>query len=119
MTDLPLVDHAQIERLKEWGGAKLQQKMIDLFLTHARERLDQIKSGISAADSDAAETGAHTLKSSAGNVGARQVQQLAEEAEALAEAGNLADLGSMLPMLEEAFEAACSALVDVRDGVEE
>ena len=119
MTELPLIDNTQIERLKEWGGAKLQRKMIDLFLTHARERLDQIKSGVSTGDSKVAETGAHTLKSSAGNVGARQVQQLAEDAETLAEAGNLTDLSTMLPTMEEAFEAACSALIDVRGGVEE
>lgn len=119
MTDLPLVDHEQIERLSEWGGPNLQRKMIDLFLTHAKERLDQISTGISGGDAKAAETGAHTLKSSAGNVGARRVQQMAQDAEALAEDGKLGELKTMLPALEEAFDAACAALVDIRDGVGE
>jgi HPt (histidine-containing phosphotransfer) domain-containing protein len=119
MTDLPLIDHEQIERLNEWGGATLQTKMIDLFLTHAKERLDQIRTGIASGDSNAAETGAHTLKSSAGNVGAKQVQHLAQEAEAFAEEGKLAELKAMLPSLEEAFDSACAALSDVREGVEE
>ena len=60
MNDLPLVDLAQLERLNEWGGADLQRKMIDLFLTHSIERLNQIKEGISTGNSEQAETGAHT-----------------------------------------------------------
>ena len=119
MSDLPLVDLDQIERLNEWGGSALQRKMIELFLTHAKERMDQIKGGISSGDANAAETGAHTLKSSAGNVGARRVQELAQEAEALAEEQKLDDLKAMLPSLDAAFEEACAALVDVLDGVEE
>ncbi len=119
MNDLPLVDLAQMDRLKEWGGGGLQRKMIDLFLTHAELRLDQIRSGLSTGDPERAETGAHTLKSSAGNVGAQRVQMLAQKAEALAEAGDLAGLGALLPPLEEEFSAACDALRHIMEGVEE
>jgi HPt (histidine-containing phosphotransfer) domain-containing protein len=119
MSDLPLVDHAQIERLNEWGGPTLQRKMIDLFLTHAKERLDQIKEGLSIGNAEAAETGAHTLKSSAGNVGAQRVQRMAQEAEDYAEQGRLDDLQTLLPSLEQEFDAACDALRAVLEGVEE
>jgi len=119
MSDLPMVDHAQIERLNEWGGATLQKKMIDLFLTHAKERLDQIKDGLSSGNAATAETGAHTLKSSAGNVGAQRVQKMAQEAEDLAEQGRLDDLGALFPSLEREFEAACGALKSFLAGVEE
>ncbi len=116
MEDLPLVDLAQMERLKEWGGPELQKKMVELFLTHARERLDQIIEGVSNGDTVKAETGAHTLKSSAGNVGAQRVQALATDAEALAEAGNMGDLEALLPTLQEEFDAACGALEEVLRG---
>lgn len=119
MKDLPLVDHAQIERLNEWGGATLQRKMIDLFLTHAQERLDQIKEGLSNGSAKTAETGAHTLKSSAGNVGAQRVQLMAQEAEDFAEQENLDDLKDLLPSLEREFEAACDALKVIMDGVKD
>jgi len=119
MNDLPLVDLAQLERLNEWGGADLQRKMIDLFLTHSIERLDQIKEGIFTGSSEKAETGAHTLKSSAGNVGAQRVQRLAQDAESLAEAGKLDELQALFPSLEEEFQAACSALKSVLEGVDQ
>ncbi len=110
MNDLPLVDVAQLDRLIEWGGADLKQKMIDLFLTHALERMDQIKEGLSTGEAEKAETGAHTLKSSAGNVGALRVQHLAQKAEDLAEGGKMDELQALLPSLEDEFQAACNAL---------
>lgn len=113
MNDLPLIDSAQMDRLNEWGGPELQTKMVGLFLTHAKERLDQIREGLSSSQPETAETGAHTLKSSAGNVGAHRVQQLAQEAEILAEEGNMDGLQSLLPSLEEEFDAACVALKQI------
>jgi len=119
MNDLPTLDSAQLARLNEWGGVELQKKMIGLFLTHAVERLDQIREGLSTGTAEKAETGAHTLKSSAGNVGAQRVQQLAQDAESLAEAGKLDELQGLLPSLEDEFDAACEALKSVLGGVEE
>jgi HPt (histidine-containing phosphotransfer) domain-containing protein len=119
MNELPLVDQAQLQRLSEWGGATLQQKMIDLFLTHARERFEQIKEGLSTENAEMAETGAHTLKSSAGNVGAQRVQKMAQEAEDFAEKGDLESLRGLMPSLEQEFEAACDALKLVLEGVKE
>ena len=110
MNEIPLIDQNQMDRLNEWGGKDLQRKMIELFLTHANERLSQIKEGASGGNSDMAETGAHTLKSSAGNVGAQRVQRLAQDAEGLAEAGQFEELMSLLPSLEEEFQAACGVL---------
>lgn len=119
MTDLPLVDPTQMERLKEWGGEDLQKKMIELFLTHAAERLDQIREGVRTGVAGRAETGAHTLKSSAGNVGAHRVQNLAQEVETLAEAGKLDGVENLLPTLEEEFQAACTALGNLLGGDDE
>ncbi len=115
MKHLPIVDESQIQRLQEWGGTDLQCKMIDLFLAHAGERVDQIRKGLSAPDQEAAETGAHTLKSSAGNVGARRVQQLASEAESMAEAGKMDELQELFPALEKEFHSACEGLRAVRE----
>ena len=118
MNELPVVDSAQLERLTEWGGVELQGKMIGLFLTHATERLEQIREGLSGSSPEKAETGAHTLKSSAGNVGAQRVQRLAQDAESLAEAGKMDELQALLPSLEEEFDTACDALRKVLEGVE-
>lgn len=116
MDDLPLVDPAQMERLVEWGGADLKKKMIDLFLAHAGERLDQVREGISTGLAEKAESGAHTLKSSAGNVGAKRVQFLAQEIESKAEEGKMEEVAALFPGLESEFEAACAVLKELMGG---
>lgn len=119
MSDVPVVDSAQMERLREWGGVELQRKMIELFLSHGQERLDQIGEAISTQAAELAETGAHTLKSSAGNVGAQRVQGLAQEAELMAEDGDMVKLQTLFSELETEFRSACEALKAVLEGIEE
>jgi two-component system, sensor histidine kinase and response regulator len=110
MNHLPVLDETQMQKLREWGGEDLQRRIVGLFLAHAGERVRQIREGLSTQDGKLAETGAHTLKSSAGNVGARRLQQLASDAEAMAETGELGELQGLFPSLEREFRSACEAL---------
>lgn len=118
MSDQPVIDHSAIERLKEWGGTELPRKMIDLFLSHSTKRMDQIREGLSTSEPRTVVTGAHSLKSSAGNVGAVDLQRLAQAAESLAGREDLAGIAEMLPEIEEAFGAACSQLENLLEGME-
>ncbi|MFC1575219.1 Hpt domain-containing protein [Gemmatimonadota bacterium] len=115
----PVLDAGAIERLEEWGGVALPRKMIGIFLEHSPERMDQVRDGLSGGDPSLAEAGAHSLKSSAGNVGAVQLQHLAEEAEVLAEEGRMEELRDLFPAMESAFEAVCEALRNTLEGMEE
>lgn len=117
MNRSPVLDEGQIQRLREWGGTDLQRKMIELFLEHAVVRVHQIREGLASEDLKAAEIGSHTLKSSAGNVGARRLQQLANDAEVLASSGDLEELRKLFPSLESEFESACRALRNVKEGL--
>lgn len=119
MNDLPVVDLSQIERLGEWGGVPLQRKMLDLFLSGAPERIDQIREGLGSGDWEGAERAAHTLKSSAGNVGAQRLQMRAQEAEGLAEKEQTAELLDLIPSLEEELQSACDALKNLMEGMVE
>lgn len=117
MEDRPVVDLRAIERLREWGGEELPRKMIDLFLDHSPGRMDQIREGARTGETRNAETGAHSLKSSAGNVGAVRLQGLSEEAESRAEARDLSGLREILPALEEAFGEALEELRKILEGM--
>ena len=119
MEDLLILDPAQIARLREWGGEALPPKMIDLFLTHAVDRMEQIRAGIASGTFKEAEAGAHTLKSNAVNVGAQRLQFLAQSAETLAESEEIEELISLMPSLEVEFQAACDALRTLLEGMEE
>jgi two-component system, sensor histidine kinase and response regulator len=119
MRKTPILDHTQIQRLKEWGGTDLQRKMIELFLTHSVERVNQIRDGLAQENPKAAETGAHTLKSSAGNVGARRLQELCAHVEAMAERGDLQQVRELFPSLEGEFESVLEALRNVMEELPE
>lgn len=106
----PVIDPEAIGRLQEWGGPDLVRKMIRLFLENAPERLDLIRAGVENGDLEAAERGAHSLKSSSGNVGARELHLIAAEMEDLAARGEEDEMARLLPRLEEVHERSISAL---------
>lgn len=113
--ELAVIDREALERLKEWGGEDLVLKMLHLFLEHAPERMEQIRSGASDGALETAERGAHSLKSSAGNLGARRLQSLAAGLEDLAADGDGAGVRAMLPDLESAYDRTRRALSEVAD----
>lgn len=117
MPDSPVIDRTAIERLRKWGGADLPRTMIDIFLNHTPERLVQMREGVARKDAREAETGAHSLKSSAGNVGATRLQALCQAAEMLAEAGDLDAVGGLLGELEGAYAAARAELEKIMGGM--
>ncbi|MFC1661889.1 Hpt domain-containing protein [Gemmatimonadota bacterium] len=118
MTDESILDRGALQRLDEWGGASLRRKMIEIFLETTPARMAQIRAGIDTDDLKAVEIGAHTLKSSAGNVGAVHLQRAAEEAETLANDEDMEALLTRVPVLEETFGAAQEALKLLLDGME-
>jgi HPt (histidine-containing phosphotransfer) domain-containing protein len=113
MTDPEVLDAQALDRLREWGGDKLLAQMIRLFLENAPARMEQIRSGVGGDQVAEAEKGAHSLKSSAANIGAMSVRALAADAERAASAGDAALVASLLPALEDAFSRAISALESV------
>ena len=87
MTDPPVVEPAAVVRLRRLGGANLVRQMLELYLAQGPERIRSLLEGADAGKADRVERSAHTLKSSAGNVGALRLQQTAERLEAAAGAG--------------------------------
>lgn len=110
------IDFTAIERLLEWGGPALQQKMIDLFLENGPERIQSVRSGIESGDFGTAERAAHSLKSSAGNLGANRLQELARQMEEALEAGNGARAGELVPEMEEHLTQTLHALRAFKEG---
>ena len=113
MNDVAVVEKEALDRLREWGGDELVVKMLNLFLEHGPERVEQIRSGIESGTLEEAQRGAHSLKSSAGNLGARRLQAGAAEMEGLAGEGDLKGVQALLPELGTAFRDARSSLEEV------
>jgi two-component system, sensor histidine kinase and response regulator len=89
MNEQPLLDGAAVARLQRLGGGELLRGMLELFLTQGPERLDAMDAAAAAGDAAHVERAAHSLKSSAGNLGAQRLQHAAELLELAAGAGVL------------------------------
>jgi HPt (histidine-containing phosphotransfer) domain-containing protein len=117
MTDSQVIDAQALERLREWGGDKLAGQMVRLFLKNSGTRMDQIRAGVEAGDSEEAERGAHSLKSSAANIGAERLRTLATKVEAAALDEDLAKLSQLLPELASSYEVAVAELETIERGM--
>jgi HPt (histidine-containing phosphotransfer) domain-containing protein len=98
-----IIDPTAIERLKRLGGAKFAAEMLDMFRTYGGKKLIEARLAQKANDLPALAAAAHPLKSSAGNVGAVRVQELAARVEQTARAQQGEAAAALLLSLEQAF----------------
>ena len=99
-------DPAAIERLLKLGGPKFTLEMIDLFGSYGAKKVAEARAAQQAAQLTALADAAHPLKSSAGNVGAIRVQELAAQLESSARESKAELAGAQLDELERAFAEA-------------
>lgn len=105
MTD-PRFDDKPLAMLRRVGRETLARKMIDLFLASAPERVAAIRSAHAAGELTVAGRTAHSLKPSAGQLGAVALQSVCQEIEDASTAGDAAAVGALLPRLAEECTAA-------------
>jgi len=110
-----VIDRAAIERLTRLGGAPLARQMIDLFTEHAAERLDAVRRGVDGPDVKSAERGAHSLKSTAGNLGAERLMEAARQVEAAAAAGDRDRVVALFDPLDAALQDALASLRTIHE----
>ena len=119
MTDSLIIDPQALDRLREWGGDKLAAQMVRLFLKNSGTRMDQIRTGADRGDLEEAERGAHSLKSSAANIGAELLRTLATRMESAALDGDAEGAKELLPELEAAYANAMQELQGIEKGMKE
>ena len=108
--DHTVIDPAALKRLEDWGGESLSKEIVRLFLENGPTRVEQIREAMDGDDLEVPERGAHSLKSSAANVGAQLLQQVSGELELAASEGDLKRVRDLVPNLEEAFSQAVQEL---------
>ena len=112
----PAMDGAAVERLHRVGGQKLVDQMIAIFLRNAPQRIATARQGQADGDPEAVERAVHSLRSSAGNVGAMQLQELAGKIESLAERKVWDGVFELLDELESAYRTVEAHLVREEEG---
>ncbi|MBI4444575.1 MAG: Hpt domain-containing protein [Acidobacteria bacterium] len=106
-----IVDVTVLNRLRKIGGDELVRKMIELFSTHGRLRVQAAQEAWERRDLREVERAAHSLRSSAGNVGAMILERLCAKLEKEAsETIESQALGSLLSAVSESFSQALQVL---------
>ena len=115
MNDPECLDPAALDRLRHLGNGKFFIEMIDLYLDWSARKLAQARSGEQAGDLRAIEMAAHSLKSSAANLGAVQVHDLANRLETLAHDRQMDAVVPLLRELTAASEQVATRLTALRN----
>ena len=115
MSDDTSWDKAAIARLEKIGGRKLVREMLGIVLEYVPKKLEAAREGERAGDLDAIQHAVHPIRSSAGNVGARAVQELASRIERLAMDKQAGQIPPLLRELEAAFDQVRPQLERERD----
>lgn len=102
-TGTEVLDQAAVDRLRRLGGQEFLVEMIDLFLDNGPRRLVTLRDGLDAGEAREVQRAAHSLKSTAGNLGGRAVQAAAQEIETVAADGVLETVPELLAELKARF----------------
>ena len=115
-TDLRPLDPDALARLRRFGGAKLLNEIIVLYVQTASGRLAAAEAGLSAGDASATANALHSLKSSSAQLGAARLSDLCEQGEAIAIGGNLSGVAAILAAGREELGRVERWLECVRSG---
>jgi HPt (histidine-containing phosphotransfer) domain-containing protein len=96
------IDPAALDRLRRLGGDEFAARMIDLFGSFGAQKIGEARRALEVANRAEVAKLMHSMKSSAGNVGAVEVQDLAARLEQLA-LQSQASLATVLQELELSF----------------
>ena len=103
----PVLDPDIIEGLRELGGDDdpgLVLELVEMFLDDAPKRLEEMIDGLDREDIELMRRSAHTLKSSAANMGAMFLSQVCRQMEDAARNENVESYRDMFTRCRTAYE---------------
>jgi HPt (histidine-containing phosphotransfer) domain-containing protein len=104
MMAVPVLDPAVLETLRQLtppGEADVLSEVLTLFLDDVPGRIARLRAAWQAGDAVAVQRAAHSLKGSAGNIGATQMLAVCTQLDQQGRSGDL----SLLPPLVESLDA--------------
>jgi PAS domain S-box-containing protein len=113
----PTLDLNTLETLRELsepGQPDMVTELVDLFLANVPARLKQLQEAAAAGDSATVYAQAHTLKGSAGNLGAKAMAAICLAIEPPAKAGTLAGTADLIQKLLAEYERVKILLIKQR-----
>ncbi len=112
-----VLDMAVVEELlslSDDGDPELLLDLIGLFLADGPAKVQSVTEGLAAGDLERMERAAHSLKGSAGNLGARLLQDTCDRMQNATRAHQMDAARELTPLLASQFEQARQALEGLR-----
>jgi HPt (histidine-containing phosphotransfer) domain-containing protein len=103
-------DPAPSSTLDLTPGVRRSARLIQLFLDHVPEQLDELGAAVDAGDAKGARAHAHKLKGSCLALMAEPMAQVAEKLQRKADAGDLSDAPELMEELAERFMVVAALL---------
>ena len=113
MEEQPILDPAVLERLLGWIGRERVGQLVDLFLESSSGRIADLRAGLMDGEAQRIERAAHSLKSSAGNLGASRLHFLAAQIEELAAGGLSPSLKELVEDIARIHGETCQQLAEL------
>jgi two-component system, sensor histidine kinase and response regulator len=110
--DMQIVD--ELLSLTDDGDPELLIDLINLFLGDGPAKVQSVLHGLACQDLEQVERAAHSLKGSAGNLGARLLQDTCEQLQLAARGHRFNEVRQLAPTLEAGFADARAALEALR-----
>jgi len=99
--DKKIIDWEQL--INRWGDEELIKEVAAIFLKDSGERLDMLSKAVKAGDSREIKFYAHSIKGSAGNVGAVRLSEMASRLEHMALEDDLSQAAELLQNITTEF----------------
>jgi len=104
--DQPVLDPAVISGLRMLtppGEPDVLAEVLQLFLNEVPPRIDRLRNAWTSGNIEEMHRAAHSLKGSAGNIGAKRLYDVCSRLDALGKAGDLATVATLVDALGEEF----------------
>jgi HPt (histidine-containing phosphotransfer) domain-containing protein len=111
--DQPVLDQAVLETLRKLtpaGEPDVLAEVLRLFLDEVPPRIARLRNARESGNIEEMHRAAHSLKGSAGNIGARQLYEVCRQLDALGKAGDLAGAAPLVDALDVEFDKVESAI---------
>jgi HPt (histidine-containing phosphotransfer) domain-containing protein len=106
MSELPVLDSAVVSRLRQLtppGEPDALAQVLNLFLVEVPPRIDRLRNAWSAGNIQEVDRAAHSLKGSAGTIGARRLYEVCRQLDTTGKSGDLAGLATLVDALGVEF----------------
>jgi HPt (histidine-containing phosphotransfer) domain-containing protein len=106
MTEVPVLDHAVIESLRQLtipGEPDVLAEVLQIFLQEVPPRIDRLRIAWTAGNIEEMYRAAHSLKGSSGNIGAQRLFDVCKQLDELGRAGDLTGAAPLIDQVVNEF----------------